>query len=68
MLAGGALFYFNSGWYWGQAHFFHFKPEPQGQGSLRPILTTFFTGCFRTAPSPALLSLVTLATRSRLTG
>lgn len=29
-------------WYSGQVHFFHFKPEPQGQGSLRPI---FFSAC-----------------------
>ena len=28
------------GWYWAQVHFLNFRPLPQGQGSLRPILTT----------------------------
>ncbi len=36
-------------------HFFHFRPDPQGQGSLRPILTAFLTGCFLTVPSPPAL-------------
>ena len=33
-----------SGWYSLQVHFFHFRPLPQGQGSLRPILVTRMRG------------------------
>ena len=45
--------------------FLYFLPEPQGQGSLRPIFWTR-RGCFFTVPSPPTLSPVALATRSRL--
>src|SRR5699024_5723637 len=31
---------YRSGWYCWQVHFFHLRPLPQGQGSLRPILPT----------------------------
>ena len=45
--------------------FLYFLPEPQGQGSFRPIFCTR-RGCFFTVPSPPTLSPVALATRSRL--
>jgi hypothetical protein len=35
-----------SWWYSAQVHFFHFRPLPQGQGSLRPTLIFFRVGCF----------------------
>ena len=59
--------YLTSGWNCLQVHFFHFRPLPQGQGSLRPILMTLRWGCFWTVPSLAPDSPVTLATRSRRT-
>ena len=38
--------YCRSGWYSLQVHFFHFRPLPQGHGSLRPILMTRRWGRF----------------------